>query len=108
MMRELLIEEGYPHVFCVSSSDAFDTVKREQIQIVLVDINILSPDEGWQLIAKLRLEPTTTTIPILICSTDPTIPKQKAEMLSRLNCHYVEKPFNLDTLLEMLATIGGA
>jgi CheY-like chemotaxis protein len=31
MMRELLIEEGYPHVFCVPSSDAFATIKREQI-----------------------------------------------------------------------------
>lgn len=28
-------------------------------------------------------------------------------MLARLNCHFLEKPFNLDTLLEMLATIGG-
>jgi CheY-like chemotaxis protein len=65
----------------------------------------MNPDQGWQLIAMLRLEPTTSTIPILICSTDPSIPKQKAETLAKLNCYYVEKPFNLDTLLEMLATI---
>lgn len=68
-MREQLTEESYSQVFCVSSSDAFHTLKREQIQIVLVDSNILNPDEGWQLIARLRLEPTTTTIPIIICST---------------------------------------
>jgi DNA-binding NtrC family response regulator len=50
--------------------------------------------------------PSTAELPVIICSTDPTIPKQKEQMLTRLQCHYLEKPFNLSTLLEMLARIG--
>jgi DNA-binding response OmpR family regulator len=107
MIRELLVEQGYPRVLCVAADSAWVTVKRELPMLVLVDISIQHPQEGWALIDMMRLHARTAQIPVIICSTDPRLPGQKADMLAALDCHFLEKPFRFDGLLTLVESIIG-
>lgn len=107
MIQTLLEEEGYLDVVCVPGGDVLELAKQHPVSLVLIDVSIAAPDEGWQVIAKLRLEAQTIHIPIIICSTDPKLPLTKADMLRAMNCHFLEKPFNLDTLLQLVAQLIG-
>jgi CheY-like chemotaxis protein len=107
MIQDLLELEGYSQVHCVLDSAIIATAEREQPGVILIDFHIGQTDQGWHTLDYLRLNPATTKIPIIICSTDPRLPTAKAEMLERLRCFYLEKPFDIETLLALLKTIIG-
>ena len=107
MLRGLLIEQGYPHVQCIQGQLTFDLVRREQPDLVLLDINMAHPGQGWRILDMLRLHPATTHIPVILCSTDPRILREKAARLEEMRCDTLEKPFNLEELLVKVRAIVG-
>ena len=108
LIKELLIEEGYPQVHCLRSLAVFDVVRQEQPDLVILDINSAHPSEGWHLLDLLRLHPTTTNIPVIVCSTDPYILREKAAWLAEMRCDTLEKPFDLDALLDKVRSVLGS
>jgi DNA-binding response OmpR family regulator len=107
MIQDLLQLEGYLEIICVAAEAVLATAEAEQPGLILIDLHIGVAAQAWRSLDLLRLHPATTEIPIIICSTDPRLPVEKAQMLERLRCYYLEKPFNLETLLALLETIIG-
>jgi DNA-binding response OmpR family regulator len=106
LMRELLTEEGYGPVVCVLNDRAYSTIRCQQPALALLDIH-LEQQFGWQLLDKLRLDPTTAHIPVVICSTDPRLFNERAEDFRRLRCDFLAKPFNLESLVEKVLVYPG-
>jgi CheY-like chemotaxis protein len=65
------------------------------------------PGTGWRLLDKLRLHPATARIPIIICSTDPWLLREKEGLLRTLHCDTLEKPFDLEMLLAKISAAVG-
>lgn len=107
LIKELLIEEGYTQVQCMRGLEVFDVVRQEQPNLVILDINSAHPGEGWHLLDLLRLHPSTTHIPVIVCSTDPYILREKAAWLAEMRCDTLEKPFDLDALLAKIGAVLG-
>jgi DNA-binding response OmpR family regulator len=62
---------------------------------------------GWHILDRLRLNPATMAIPIIICSTDPWLLQEKDRLLRTLHCDTLEKPFDLAMLLAKInAAVG--
>jgi CheY-like chemotaxis protein len=107
LIKELLIEEGYPRVHCLRGLAVFDVICQEQPTLVILDINSAHPDEGWSLLDLVRLHPSTSHIPLIICSTDPYILRERAAWLAEMRCDTLEKPFDLDALLDKVRAVLG-
>lgn len=110
LIKELLVEEGYPQIWCIGGAAAFDVVCQEQPSLVLLDMNGAHAGEGWHTLDRLRTHPATTHIPVIICATDRRIAKEKKEKVAWLaDMPYatLEKPFDLDALLEKIRLILG-
>jgi DNA-binding response OmpR family regulator len=107
MIKDVLIEEGYPNVHCIAGSLSFDFIQQEQPDLVLLDINITNPAQGWKTLDFLRLHRATTKIPVIVCSTDGRVLREKADMLYAMRCETLEKPFDIDVLLEKVQAIIG-
>jgi CheY-like chemotaxis protein len=107
MVRELLTDAGYPKVSWHAGRGAFHRVRDEQPNLVLLDINFINPGRGWTTLDALRLHPKTRHIPIILCSTDMRLIHEKAELLRELTCQTIEKPFDIETLLEAVSTAIG-
>jgi CheY-like chemotaxis protein len=107
MLRDLLTEKGYPEVQCIHGPLTFDLIRQVQPAVVIVDIDMGHPGEGWRILDLLRLHPSTTHIPVIVCSTDPRILNAKAAWLEDMRCAAIEKPFDLETLLAKVQTLLG-
>lgn len=99
LIKDLLIEEGYSDVRCIWGPTAFDFILEQQPHLILLDI---SAGQGWKTLDMLRINPHTTNIPIIVCSTDGHMLQENAAWLRSMRCEPQEKPFDLDALLEKI------
>ena len=107
LMQELLSSEGYRTVIHRESDTAYDALRNAMPALVILDIRMEHPEGGWTVLELLRLDPTTTGIPVIVCSADSVQLKAKREQLHRHRALALEKPFDLDELLQMVSTLVG-
>lgn len=103
LMEELLRLEGYKTLICREGDRAYELMKRVQPDLIILDIRLEHAETGWTVLECLRLDPTTTAIPVIVCSADSIFLREKALSLQQLRCDILEKPFDLDMLLEKVA-----
>jgi DNA-binding response OmpR family regulator len=107
MIKDLLTTEGYRSVHCIVGGGTHGAIRELEPALILLDINLAQPGTGWRLLDMLRLHPTTARIPIIICSTDPWLLREKEGLLRALHCDSLEKPFDLEILLAKISAAVG-
>ena len=100
LMNDLLTMEGYQTVICREGDRAYASIKELQPDLVILDVRLDHAEQGWTILELLRLDPTTTRIPVIVCSADAQFLREKATGLRDMRCDTLEKPFDLDMLLE--------
>ena len=100
LMGELLTDEGYRVGIHRVARDAYDEIKATVPDLIVLDIHMETPEAGWTLLELLTLDPALAAIPVLVCSADVVALRAKAENLRAHGCDALEKPFDLDDLLE--------
>src|SRR6266536_1547348 len=101
LMRDLLQEvEGYEVLLCKEGSQAYDFVKREDPDLIILDIRIGGEEIGWKLLELLTLDPQTRPIPLIVCSAAVRDLQDHQSMLERSDIDVLSKPFDLEVLLE--------
>jgi rsbT co-antagonist protein RsbR len=105
LMTELLTEvEGYDVQVCREGDHAYQFVKQHLPDLVILDIRIEGQDVGWAILECLTLDPVTHKIPLIVCSAAIRELQAHAELLDQYGIEVLTKPFDLDTLLEKVAT----
>lgn len=99
LMKELLTDEGYEVILHIHAETAWEAIRREQPDLVILDVRMERPEAGWTTLDLLRLDPQTTRIPVIVCTADAVQLRQKAEHLASLGYGALQKPFDLDHLL---------
>ena len=107
MIKNLLTSEGYCSVHCIVGSGTQDAIRQLEPALILLDINLECPGVGWRLLDVLQLHPATARIPIIICSTDPWLLRERDAILRTLHCDTLEKPFELEMLLAKISAAVG-
>ena len=107
MIKDLLITEGYQSVHYLVGSGTHDAIRQLEPDLILLDINLEQPGLGWHLLDRLQRHPVTARIPIIICSTDPWLLREKDGLLRTLHCDTLEKPFDLEILLAKISAAVG-
>jgi CheY-like chemotaxis protein len=103
LMRELLEEEGnYEVLICREWDRAYQFVKDEQPDLVIQDIRIGGEEHGWTILNLLTLDPETAPIPTIVCSAAIQSLHEHQDLLSKYGIHALPKPFDLETLLEVV------
>ncbi|TKC10227.1 response regulator [Pedobacter polaris] len=94
----VLDEAGYDiHAF-TNDKDIFDLIKTFQPDAILLDI-IQPTLQGTELCRQIKEAEGTSHIPVIVLSTHPQIQKVKEVCADEI----VEKPFDIDGLLEILS-----
>ncbi len=102
LMSDLLADEGYETIPHKVGDTAYHVIQNKLPDLVVLDIRMENPDSGWVILDLLRLNPETTTIPVIVCSADTRFLRDKAEQLRDKRCCVLEKPFRLDELLALV------
>jgi len=104
LMHDLLEdEEGYEVLICREWDNVYQFVKDHRPDLVILDIRIGGEERGWTILELLTLDPQTRPIPVIVCSAAIHSLHEHQAWLDRFGICALPKPFDLDTLLEMVS-----
>ena len=105
LLHDLLDDAGYTTSGCRAAQDAQYLIATEHPDLLIVDIHLLDDRAGgWEVLSLARLVPATMTLPIIVCSADMFFLNAKRQELHALGCVTLAKPFDIDELLQAVAT----
>lgn len=67
--------------------------------LVISDVTFGEETPGFELVDKLKLNPATTHIPVILCSGDIAALRKRQTYLAEKNVGVLYKPFEVDELL---------
>ena len=108
LMHELLTDESYTTVLLHEGSSAYDMIRKQHPDLVILDLRLEHPEAGWKTLQLLRLDPETTDIPVILCSADMRALREREDWLKERDIKVLEKPFNLDDMLKMVKDVTGS
>ena len=103
-MEEILQQLGGYEAFIIHEGNtAYHQIKREQPDLIILDIRMEEPTTGWKVLDLLTLDPLTSKIPVIICSAsaEQIIP-EKQDWLTDHGIAVLPKPFDVNDLIAMV------
>jgi CheY-like chemotaxis protein len=105
LMADFLTEEGYDVVTLPKHQGAFEQIKSSLPDVVICDLMFGTLAAGWAVIDMLHLDPETRSIPVILCTVATKEVQEAAASLTAKGIVWLEKPFELERLLQLLAGI---
>ncbi len=100
LMGELLEDRGWSAVIHREGDDAYRKVKLDAPDLIILDIRMGNPEEGWKILELLTLDPDTRTIPVIVCSAAIDDLRSKEDWLNQRGISVLPKPFDIDDLYQ--------
>ena len=102
LMDKIIKSAGYETQLCADGEEAFNVLRKGEIDLVITDINMPKKD-GIQLLNDIRAENLST--PVLAFSGDSKNPDHYVAF----GCHYaadiLEKPIKKESLLDLIEQV---
>ena len=95
------IEKKYRVIITASSDEAMEIVKKEKIDIILMDISIKGSRNGLELTKELKASKEFSHIPVIVV-TAHAFEEDKQNALEAGCDSYLAKPFSLNQLLNKI------
>lgn len=101
-MKMLLREFGGYEAFIIHEGEmAYQQLKKEAPDLIILDVRMDSPQRGWSILDLLRLDPQTRDIPVIVC-TATTLNEDKINWLKKHNIQSLYKPFDIQDLTNLV------
>ena len=107
LMADLLAQQGYDIILCKESNTAYSIIKKDMPDLVILDIRRERQEGGWTVLELLKLDPTTTSIPVIVTSADTGGLKEQQRNLREQGYTTLPKPFDLERLLAKIEEVIG-
>lgn len=102
--EKLLLENrGYDVISAFDGKEGFRKIKEEKPDIIILDVMMVTPDEGFQITRKIRNDPEISALPIVMVTSVGKVtgfkydPDRDRELLPV--DEYLEKPIKPDELI---------
>jgi two-component system nitrogen regulation response regulator NtrX len=103
LLCTILEDEGYSIQCCYSGKAALDAIKQRQPNLVILDMQMEWRGSGLEVVQRMRAHPALYDTPVIIYSADSLFLSTIRDQLLAHRCLVLEKPFDIDTLLDMVA-----
>ena len=103
LVRFLLERAGYEVLSAANGVEGVEAAKREQPDLVLMDLSMPEMD-GWKATARMKSEETTRHIPVLAL-TAHTLPGDRKRAIDAGCDGYISKPINVASFDKLVATL---
>jgi CheY-like chemotaxis protein len=100
LLQRMLSGSVYNITHVRTASRAVAIARETQPSVILLDV-VLPVQDGWEVLATLRADPLTTSIPIIVCSVLPD--RELALSLGAVD--FLAKPIARTTLVQALSRI---
>jgi CheY-like chemotaxis protein len=96
--------KGYPVVTASNGEEALWLVEQQRPALIITDI-LMPKMDGFQLVQKLRTDPKTSQIPIIILSATYVTPEDRDFALRLGAARFLEKPVDTEDFLLTIAEV---
>ncbi len=102
--RMFLEGEGWDVVMEEREDNAFQRIKEQRPDVVLLDIWMQSREGGWEVLRRLRQDPATEATPVIICSAAARYDIDHYRHLWEADPYtsFLFKPYEIEELLRAL------
>jgi two-component system OmpR family response regulator len=105
LMDALLRDEGYRTVHSASVAEGMALVSQCRPDLIILDTWLATQDDGCALLDGIRRDAQLDSVPILVCTADSSSFVRHAELLQRHRCAVLDKPFDIASLLTIVADL---
>ncbi len=105
MIIACLALEGYRTHAYYQGAGAYEFLTETQPDAVILDIRLEHPRAGMAVLQRLRRNPATAAIPVLVCTADVPFTREWGKTLGEQGCAVVTKPFAIADLLATVARL---
>jgi CheY-like chemotaxis protein len=103
LLCTILKDEGYRVHACHSGEAAYQAIAQLQPELAILDMQMEERWAGLEVVQRLRSNTMLSSIPVIIYSADTFSLRKVRNRLAAQHCHILEKPFDLNVLLDMVA-----
>jgi DNA-binding response OmpR family regulator len=107
LYQAVLEEEGYRLTLLTTPDLAPEAVSTLDPSLILLDLRFRHETDGVGLLERLKGDPATRPIPILVCSADHQLLDDLYDRLAAWDCGVLPKPFGLAALLAAIRACVG-
>jgi DNA-binding response OmpR family regulator len=102
ILEVLLQEEGYEVTACQEPDGAYALVRDAQPDLLILDLRMNGAETGWVLVERLKRDPTTSRVPVIVCSAAAYSLREREDVLRSYDARVLEKPFDVEELLGLI------
>jgi CheY-like chemotaxis protein len=99
LVTAFLEAQNYRTVSCLQGAEALALIQSVHPDLVLLDIQMEQWDAGLKVLATLRRNAGTRTLPVIVCSANLPLLRQQEQHIRTLGAEMLEKPYTFDALL---------
>jgi CheY-like chemotaxis protein len=107
LYQAVLEEEGYRLTLLTTPDLASEAVATLAPSPILLDLRFHREAAGVGVLERLKGDPATRPIPVLVCSADHQLLDDLSDRLAAWDCGVLPKPFGLDALLAAIGACVG-
>lgn len=96
LMVELLLVRGFEPVTAADLEGAWKIVWEETPALILLDLWLETPESGWDMLDRLKREPATRDVPVVLVTGGAEVLADRADWLTEHGVEILAKPFDLD------------
>ena len=104
LFRLLLTDEGYEVALYTDPDQAVADLEQVKPELIILDWLFGQEDLGRQILQRLKLNPSTAAIPVVVGSAGIRMVREVEEYLRAKGVAVVYKPFAIDDLLSVITT----
>ncbi len=101
LIEDLLADAGYTTQVVPDGPTAVQCIQTQQPDLVILDLWLQQPGDGWLVLEQLWRDPHARNIGIIVCSGDTTLLQDRAAQLATQRCATLAKPFAVTDLLSL-------
>jgi DNA-binding response OmpR family regulator len=103
MVHLVLTAKGYEVILIEERGDLLAQLVTARPALVLLDMVLGGWSDGVVLAAAIRADPLLADVPIIVMSAAREVLQRYGHALTYLHCQVLDKPFDLDNLLGLIA-----
>lgn len=107
LMNDFLTDEGYAVELHSNGAGVLERVAEVNPCLIVLDL-VLGAVDGWVVLTQLRADDRARDIPVILCTAASERARRFEDSLATAGARVLEKPFDLDRMLEMIQDLLGA
>lgn len=105
MIDGLLTDEGYVVRCYELRAEVATLLGQHRPDLIILDPDPRRDGQGWAVLTALQRDPRTSTIPVILWSTEPRRVAERLLTLDVLAWRILAKPFQMEELLATIAVL---